>query len=56
MITTSEAAIATPQEDLSQLSCGELSRAWAVQIIRDVEFDAEIERRFGVQVPARRPQ
>jgi hypothetical protein len=56
MITTAQAAIATPQEDLSQLTSGELSRAWAVQIIRDEDFVTEIERRFGVHVPVRRPQ
>jgi hypothetical protein len=56
MITTSEAAIATPQEDLSHLTSGELSQAWVVQIICDDEFDTEIERRFGVQVPVRRTQ
>jgi len=55
MITGAKATIATFQEDLSQLSSGDLSRAWVDHIIRDDQFDAEIERRFGVQV-ARRPQ
>jgi hypothetical protein len=56
MITAEQAANEAPMEDLSHLTSGDLSRFWVGQIISDDEFVTEIERRFGVQVPARRPQ